>query len=92
MEGIDSPYINKFGSTTIPEPQSINALNITIPDTSPQFSFINMPSRPTSEMSSEFLSPLPPGGPPSLPHIEHTSPPQNYSSSSTINESTIAKL
>ena len=59
MEGIDSPHI---------EPQSINAL-------STKFPFINMPSRPTSEMS-QILSLLPHDGPPSLPHIEHTGPPE----------------
>jgi hypothetical protein len=68
MEGIESPYINRYGSRSIQEPESTNILSTTIPERTPQLMFDLIPSRTTSQTIP------PPGGPPTLPKTTHTGP------------------
>jgi hypothetical protein len=61
MEGIESPYINRYGSKSIQEPGSTNILSAATPDMTSQLMFDSMPSRTTSALD----------GPPTLPK-QHT--------------------
>jgi hypothetical protein len=76
IKAINSPYINRYGSRSIQDPESINIFSTLIPDRTPQLMFDSIPSRTPSQISPQLLIPLPPDQPTRLPVIEHTGPPE----------------